>query len=180
MGGAAGPPAVLEDRVDSVAEAEAMADAHLARVEEVRRVGNVVRWLDDAVRVPGTRFGIGLDAVLGFFFPVVGDVITGAAALAVLMAAVRRGVPRVVQARMLPNIGVDVLVGMVPVVGDAFDLLWRSNTRNLALLERHQHELEPQARSGDYAVVAAAVALVAASVAAPIMLLVWLVGLLGG
>jgi Domain of unknown function (DUF4112) len=168
------------DRVDSVAEAEAMAEAYLAREEEVRRVGALVHWLDDAVRVPGTRFGIGLDAVVGFFVPVLGDLITGAAAVAVVTAGVRRGVPRVVIARMLLNVGIDVLGGMVPVVGDAFDLLWRSNTRNLALLERHQGELEPRARPGDYAMVAAAVALVAVSVAAPIMLMVWLVGLLVG
>src|SRR5690606_40530037 len=58
--------------------------------------------------------------------------------------------PRVVVARMLLNIGVDTLVGMIPVAGDVFDLLWRSNTRNLALLERHQGELEPGARASDY------------------------------
>jgi hypothetical protein len=104
--------------------------------------------------------------------------VTGAVGLGLITAGVRRGVPRIVLARMLVNIGVDTLVGMVPVVGDVFDLLWRSNTKNLALLERHQHELEPRARAGDYAIVAAAVGLVVASVAAPIMLLAWLLSFL--
>lgn len=157
-----------------------MADRHLARQDEVRRVGAVVRWMDDLVRVPGTRFGIGLDAVLGFFVPVVGDLVTGAVAVTVITAAQRRGVPRIVVLRMLLNLGIDMLAGMIPVVGDAFDLVWRANVRNLELLERHQGELEPKARAGDYAVVAAAVGIVGLSLAAPIMLLVWLIGLLVG
>lgn len=167
-------------RGDVVAEAEAMADAHLAREREVQRVANVVRWLDDLVRVPGTRFGFGLDAIVGLVVPGVGDLVTGAVAVTVITAAQRRGVPRVVVARMLLNLGIDVVGGMVPVAGDAFDLVWRANVRNLELLERHQTELEPRARRGDYAIVAAAVALVAIGVAAPIFLMVWLVGMLVG
>lgn len=168
---------VVPETGDAVVDAERMADRHLARVEEVERVGSVVRWLDDLVRVPGTRFGIGLDAILGFLVPGLGDLVTGAVALTLLRTAMRRGVPRVVMARMLVNIGVDTMVGLVPVVGDVFDLVWRSNAKNLALLERHQHELEPRGRAGDYAIVAAAGALVVASIAAPIMLLVWFVSL---
>lgn len=154
-----------------------MAQTHLARVDEVERVGSLVRWLDDLVRLPGTRFGIGLDAILGALIPGLGDAVTGLVALGVLTAAVRRGVPRVVLARMFVNVAIDTVGGLIPVVGDVFDLLWRSNTKNLALLERHQHELEPRARRGDYAVVAAAGALVVASVAAPIALVAWLVSL---
>lgn len=157
-----------------------MADAYLARQEEVRRVASVVRWLDDLVRVPGTRFGFGLDAILGFFVPVLGDLVTGAVAVSVITAAQRRGVPRIVVLRMLLNLGIDTLGGLVPVVGDAFDLVWRANVRNLELLERHQGELEPKARKSDYLVVAAAVGLVGVGVAAPIMLLVWLIGLIAG
>lgn len=157
-----------------------MAEAHLARQEDVRRVAGVVRWLDDLIRVPGTNFGIGLDAILGFFVPVLGDLVTGATSVMLIHAAQRRGVPRVVLLRMLVNIGVDTLAGMVPVVGDAFDLLWRSNVRNLELLERHQGELEPKARKSDYVVVAAAVGLVGLGLATPILLLVWLIGLIAG
>lgn len=163
----------------AVVEAEAMADAHLAREEEVRRVATVVRWLDDLVRIPGTRFGIGLDPIVGLV-PVVGDLITGAIGLTVLVSARRRGVPRVVLARMLLNLGLDALLGALPVVGDVFDLVWRSNTRNLELLERHQGELEPAARPADYAVLAAAVAVVGLSVAAPVLALGWLWGWLVG
>lgn len=156
-----------------------MADVHLARTDEVERVGKLVRALEGLVRVPGTRFGVGLDAILGALIPGVGDLLTGALALTVIVAAARRGVPRIVLARMLVNVGVDTVFGMLPVAGDAFDLLWRSNTRNLELLERHQGELEPRARPGDWAIVAAAATAVLASVAAPIFLVAWLLSLWG-
>lgn len=162
----------------AVVDAERMANTHLARTAEVEKVGSVVRWMEDLVRVPGTKFGIGLDAALGFVLPGVGDAVTGAVALSLLVTAMRRGVPRVVVLRMFLNIAVDVVVGLVPVVGDAFDLVWRSNVRNLELLERHQGELEPRARAGDYAIVTAAIALVAGSVAAPIFAVGYLLGLL--
>ncbi len=164
---------------DAVADAERMADQHLARVAEVEKVGKVVRVLDDLVHVPGTKFGIGLDAILGAFLPGVGDAVTGLVSLSLLSAAMRRGVPRVVIARMFLNIAIDTVGGLVPVVGDVFDLFWRSNTKNLALLERHQGELEPKARAGDYMVLAAAAVLIGVGIAAPIMLIAWLLSLLG-
>lgn len=177
---AAGPIGLARtESSDAVADAERMAEQHLARVDEVEKVGKLVHWLDDVVRVPGTKFGIGLDAIIGALVPGVGDAITGLVSLGVLSAAIRRGVPRVVLARMFLNIAIDTIGGLVPIVGDVFDLLWRSNTRNLALLERHQHELEPRARAGDYAVLAGAAVLVAVGVAAPIALFAWLLSLLG-
>jgi len=172
------PVLVPEPALDSVADAERMAERHLAQTDEVRRVGALVRWLDDLVRVPGTKLGIGLDAILGFFVPVIGDAITGFVSLTLLGTAVRRGVPRIVVARMFVNIAVDSLVGMVPVVGDVFDLLWRSNSKNLALLERHDGELEPVARKSDWLVVGAAATLVIATIAAPIFLVAWLLSAL--
>jgi len=173
---AADLPAVSTES-QAVVDAERMAETHLARTDEVQKMGTVVRWLEDVVRVPGTKFGVGLDALLGFVLPGVGDAVTGAVALSLLVTAMRRGVPRVVVLRMFLNIAVDVIGGLVPVVGDAFDLVWRSNVRNLELLERHQGELEPKARAGDYAIVTAAVALVAGSVAAPLFAIGYLLGL---
>ena len=168
----------LQPREDSVAQAEAMADAHLARQAEIERLGTLVRWLDDLVRVPGTKFGIGLDAVVGFFVPVVGDAIMGAMGLTLVAAAVRRGVPKVVIARMLLNLGIDLGVGMIPIVGDVFDGMWRANVRNLVLLERHQNELAPVARPSDYLWVAAGATMVVGAVAAPFVLLWLLLGAL--
>ena len=100
------------------------------------RVRAMARVLDSAVRVPGTPIRFGLDAVLGLV-PGVGDVVGAAAAGYVVLAAARLGAPPSVLVRMLLNVGVDTLVGTVPLVGDLFDIGWRSNTRNVALLERH-------------------------------------------
>ena len=168
----------LSGPVDSVREAERLADTHLARRDEVERVARLVRWLDDLVRIPGTKFGIGLDAVAGFLAPGVGDAVTGAASLAVLGTAIRRGVPTPVLVRMLANIAVDVLGGLLPGIGDFFDLLWRSNSRNLALLERHQDELEPRARPTDWLIMGAAVSLVGIGIAAPFFVIGWVLSLL--
>ncbi len=107
-----------------------------------------------------------------------GDVVPGLVSFTMRRTAVRRGVPRSVVARMFVNIAIDSLFGMVPVVGDVFDVLWRSNSKNLALLERHQGELEPVARKSDWLVVGAAATLVMATIAAPIFLIAWLLSLL--
>jgi hypothetical protein len=100
------------------------------------RVRAMARVLDTAVRIPGTPVRFGLDAVLGLI-PGVGDVVGAAASGYIVLAAARLGAPPTVLVRMLLNVGVDMIVGAVPLLGDLFDLGWRSNSRNVALLERH-------------------------------------------
>jgi Domain of unknown function (DUF4112) len=95
-------------------------------------------WLlDNSIAVPGTggrRFGI--DAIIGFV-PVVGDLLSGGIGLFVVWRGARLGLPRVVVARMLMNTAIDIAVGAIPFLGDAFDLWFKANTRNLALIRRH-------------------------------------------
>jgi len=81
--------------------------------------------------------------------------------------------PRVVQLRMLINVAVDLLIGAVPVVGDAFDFFWKSNSMNMALLERHAAEVRP-ASSGDWLYVAGIAIVVAAIAAVPLVVMYWL------
>lgn len=130
----------------------------------------LVRWLDDGFVIPGTRFGVGLDALLGFIFPTLGDAATGLASLSLLILAFHRGVPRVVILRMVMNIGLDTLLGSVPLFGDAFDLFWRSNRRNLELIERFEHDPTRRATALDYALVTLGVSLVIAAIVLPIVL----------
>lgn len=106
-----------------------------------------VAWLmDRAFTIPGTKFRVGLDAILGLL-PVGGDALTGLVQAAfVLVALARYRVPRAVAARMAANVLLDVAVGAIPIVGDAFDAFFKANTRNLALLreaEAHQRRGEP-------------------------------------
>lgn len=96
-------------------------------------------WLDEGIRVPGTRFRIGLDPVLGLV-PGLGDTAGALMSAAILVEAVRHKVPRLTLVRMAVNVILDTSVGSIPLVGDIFDAVWKSNTRNLQLLERHSNE----------------------------------------
>ena len=96
----------------------------------------LTRLLDSVARVPGTSFRFGLDPVLGLV-PGLGDVAGAALSGYVVLLASRLGAPTSVLVRMLGNVAIDTVVGMVPLFGDLFDASWKSNTRNLALLERH-------------------------------------------
>ena len=89
--------------------------------------------LDDWFRIPGTSIRFGLDGIVGFI-PGVGDVIGGIASCIIIFAAWVRGVSYVTLARMLANWGIEVLLGTVPVLGNLFDIGWKANRRNYALL----------------------------------------------
>ena len=103
--------------------------------EHYHRYRRLARLLDEAVRVPGTRIGLGLDFLLGLV-PGAGDLAAGALATYGLWVAQRLGAPRGGLLRMAANVAVDTVVGSVPVLGDLFDAAWKSNVRNLALLDR--------------------------------------------
>lgn len=96
----------------------------------------VVRFLDDGMTVPGTKYRIGFDGLIGLVLPGAGDAASAVGALSLFWLAVQRGVPRVVLARMALNVALDSLVGAIPVLGDLFDFAWKANRRNLRLIER--------------------------------------------
>lgn len=93
-------------------------------------------WLlDDLIRIPGTRVGIGLDGLVGLI-PGVGDASTTTVAGVILVDAIRNRVPLPVLARMGLNLGIDALLGLVPLVGDMIDFAHRANRKNLRLLQQ--------------------------------------------
>jgi hypothetical protein len=120
--------------------------------DDVRRVMTLATWTD-------ARF---LDPLLGFLLPGVGDVLGAAVGLYVVVVAARHRVQRAVIARMVFNLALDCLGGVVPVVGDLFDLVNRANLRNARLLERHltapAAHPTPAGRSGGLVVAVAALA----------------------
>lgn len=130
----------------------------------------LVRWLDDFIRIPGTKFGIGLDPILGFFLPGVGDTITGVGSVSLLFLALKERVPTIVLLRMCMNILVDTIGGLMPFAGDAFDLVWRSNKRNLALIEKYRDDPKAEPTWKDYALVGLGLTLAVASIALPIII----------
>jgi hypothetical protein len=104
--------------------------------DPLARARTLTRLLDSVARVPGTSFRYGLDPLLGII-PGLGDVTGAALSGYLVLLASRLGAPGRVIVRMLGNVVVDTVVGMMPVLGDLFDASWKANTRNLALLERH-------------------------------------------
>ena len=95
--------------------------------------------LDDWFRIPGTSIRFGLDGIMGLI-PGLGDILGGLASCIIVVAAWFRGVPYIGLLRMVVNLGVEVIIGAVPFLGDAFDIAWKANRRNYALLIRHLHE----------------------------------------
>jgi hypothetical protein len=157
-------------------EAE-LGDPRWPRLHHVSRgVERLVRLLDAAVPIPGTRFRIGLDPVVGLLLPGTGDALGGVVSLTLLFLALQYRLPVWVLARMVMNIGVDAAIGGIPVAGDIFDIIWKANEKNLALLERHRG-IQPRARMPIRYWIAVVGLLVAAAacLVAPVVLVVWLV-----
>ena len=133
------------------------------------------RWavlLDSRFRVPGTRIRFGVDALLGLV-PGIGDLAAPAFTALLLVQALRLRVPLVVQMRMVLNAAADMLIGLVPLVGDAGDVLWKANLKNVALLERHARPGLPPRRS-DYVFVGVWLAVLGVVAVVPLLVLIWL------
>lgn len=110
-----------------------LAEPDRRRLDRVERLATL---LDDAILIPGTRFRIGLDPLLGLV-PGLGDALGALASGWILVQAARLGASRPVLVRMLYNVAIDTLIGAVPGVGDLFDFAWKSDAKNVALLRRH-------------------------------------------
>lgn len=151
----------------------------LTPAQEQRLAGlkRIAELLDNAFRVPGTSYRVGLDPILGLV-PGIGDLISPLFTIGVFLHARDLGVPRVVQARMLINVAIDSLLGVVPIAGDLFDFAWKANHKNLALLERHARE-DRGGSGGDYAFVALMITIAVVLAAVPLLLLGWLVSTIG-
>ena len=107
-----------------------------------RRIGRMTHLLDELNEVPGTSIKVGHHPVNGLI-PVAGDALSALAGGWVILEASRFGVPRVVLGRMVLNLALDLGIGAIPLLGDAYDLFFRSNSRNLDLFRKHA--LDPAA-----------------------------------
>lgn len=133
----------------------------------------LTRALDGAVTIPGTGIRVGLDPIIGLL-PVVGDWIGGLLSAYIIVRAAGLGASLATLLRMLGNLGLDLLVGSVPVLGDIFDVGFRANERNLALIEGHM--LAPaQRRRSDLVVVVGTAAAALVIVGGVLGLVGWIV-----
>jgi hypothetical protein len=158
-------------RVQSVESPE----AHAAR----ERLKKLAWLLDSSIVIPGTRFSIGLDPLIGLI-PVLGDLIGVALSSLILAEANRLGAPKSVLWRMAGNVGIEGLVGMVPFAGDVVDAAFKANQRNVKLLDawyQNPGKTERASRWLGVLVVAVAVSFAALSIYTGFVILRWAVGL---
>lgn len=111
-----------------------------------RRIEAMEQLLERSFTIPGVNYPIGIDAIAGLV-PVVGDFVTAAMGAWLVWEAKNLGLPRWKLWRMVGNVAFDTAVGAVPIAGDAFDLLFRSNTRNLRIVKKHLDKHHPAART---------------------------------
>ncbi|KQZ61305.1 DUF4112 domain-containing protein [Sphingopyxis sp. OPL5] len=107
-----------------------------------KRVETLEIILERSFVIPGINRPVGLDAIVGLV-PVVGDVITAVMGAYLIWEARNLGMPKWKIWRMVGNLGVDTTLGAIPLVGDAFDFLFRSNTRNLKIIKKHLDKHHP-------------------------------------
>jgi hypothetical protein len=100
---------------------------------DLARARTLAKWLDSRFQVAGIKFGF--DSIIGLL-PGIGDTVTSVIALYPLWVAQRHGLGKALQMRMGFNVLVDWLPGMIPLVGDMIDVLYKANLKNLKLLEQ--------------------------------------------
>ena len=111
----------------------------------VERLRTMTRLLDSAIRVPGTRYRFGIDAIIGLV-PGIGDAIGAIFSAFIVFQAARLGASTPTLIRMMGNVALDTIVGEIPLLGDLFDAGWKANVRNMALLEAHLQQPVSTAR----------------------------------
>ncbi|GAP94915.1 DUF4112 domain-containing protein [Leptolyngbya sp. NIES-2104] len=122
------------------------------RESTIARLRSLTHLLDNALPIPGTKFRIGIDPIIGLL-PGGGDIAMSFVSSYILIEAARLGLPRSSLLRMLWNLILDAMLGIVPMAGDFVDLAWKANSKNLALIEAHLAKPGQQGKA-DYLFVA--------------------------
>ncbi|MBD1939602.1 DUF4112 domain-containing protein [Microcoleus sp. FACHB-68] len=120
-------------------------EAQIATVQRLRQLSHL---LDNAVGIPGTRYRIGLDPLLGLL-PGGGDIAGAVLSGYIVYSAAKLGLPREALVQMVSNILFETFAGTVPVLGDLVDVTWKANTKNVALLESHLNVPQPNSKKAD-------------------------------
>lgn len=157
------------------------------KASTVRRLRRLSYLLDNAIPIPGTRYRVGLDPILGLL-PGAGDFLGTALSAYIVLEAARIGLPRASLIQMVTNIIFETVLGSVPVLGDVVDATWKANTKNLALVEEHldvpQSNVPQSRQRTDWLFLAlllvALLFVVVVMAAISVMILRWLVGAIIG
>lgn len=113
---------------------------------ELAIIWGLAKVMDEALTVPGTKIKVGLDPIIGLI-PVIGDLGSAAISAYILRAAARLRVPTIVQMHILLHILVDTMLGMMPIVGDYLDVLYKANMKSAALVQKAVENRQTGGRS---------------------------------
>lgn len=108
----------------------------IEQLKNLKRIRKIAILLDSAIGIPGTKFRIGLDPILGLI-PGGGDVITAGISAYMIYLAARFGLRKKEIGKMIGNVAIETFIGSFPLIGDIFDAYFKSNIRNLEILEKH-------------------------------------------
>jgi Domain of unknown function (DUF4112) len=165
----AAEPEIIPPRHAAKGELRALDDETLAMLASL---------LDDVFRIPGTGIRFGLDPLIGLI-PGIGDLLSGMASFLIILAAWQRQLSRATIARMVANVAIDTVFGVIPVAGDAFDAAWKSNRKNFTLLQRASREDWRRQRWHDWLFLAGVGVVLLVLISVPIVVLYLLVHALG-
>lgn len=132
--------------------------AHPPSGSAMQRVNRFAWLLDNSIRIPGTRYRIGLDPLIGLV-PGIGDSVGALLSMVILWEAYRARLPAAILARMGLNVALEVVIGVIPLIGDLFDMAFKANARNARLMERYQAESRKTVASSTLLMIAVAVLL---------------------
>lgn len=113
------------------------------RIATLNRIRKLSRLMDTSIRIPGINFRIGLDPIIGLI-PGAGDLISTVFSAYIIFLATRFRIPSQDLGQMTFNVALEAIVGTVPLVGDVFDAFYKSNMRNLEILEQHLSKAEAE------------------------------------
>lgn len=109
---------------------------NIERLKTLQRIRRLTRLMDTAIGIPGTKFRIGLDPILGLL-PGGGDLVSAAFSAYIIILASRFRLPQKDLWKMIYHVGLESVLGSVPLLGDIFDAYYKANIRNLEILEKH-------------------------------------------
>ena len=104
--------------------------------EKLLRLKLLGNRLDEIITIPGTKYKIGIDPIIGIF-PVIGDLLGSILSIYIIYSGSKMGVSSQVIAKMSLNLGIDFTVGLIPIFGDIFDMGWKANKKNIELIEKN-------------------------------------------
>ncbi|MCP5426287.1 MAG: DUF4112 domain-containing protein [Gammaproteobacteria bacterium] len=156
-------------------------DDSSAKAQKIRnRVKRLAWLLDDSIPVPiFGKYRIGVDGIIGFI-PGIGDAIGAVLSLFILEEAARLGVPKSILSRMLLNVAIESMLGLIPLAGDVFDMAWKANLRNVKLIDSYLDSPQAVTRSSRFiiiGIVAVSFLFVGFISLIGLMILKWFIGL---